>query len=100
LWASRQVEALGHAKYFVNWWIDNRQIENGEYGGGLSDDTDLTNMWPASPLMVAIRRRSARRSNGNSDACYREGMFTNGLCSIQADELHGYEEGINCLGQT
>ena len=26
-------------------------------------------------------------------------MFTNGLCSIQADELHGYEEGINCLGQ-
>ena len=51
LWAFRQVEALGYVKNFVNWWIDNRQIENGEYGGGLSDDTDLTNMWPGVALM-------------------------------------------------
>jgi hypothetical protein len=26
-------------------------------------------------------------------------MFTNGLPTIQADYLHSYEEGINCLGQ-
>jgi hypothetical protein len=26
-------------------------------------------------------------------------MFTNGLPTIQADELHSYEEGINCLAQ-
>ncbi len=25
-------------------------------------------------------------------------MFTEGLSTIQADELHGYEEGIDCLG--
>jgi hypothetical protein len=99
LWASRQVEALGHAKYFVNWWIDNRQIENGEYGGGLSDDTDLTNMWPGVALMGCDPEKIGKALERELDACYREGMFTNGLCSIQADELHGYEEGINCLGQ-
>jgi len=34
------------------------------------------------------------------DAFYREGMFTNGLPTIQADELHSYEEGIQALGQS
>ena len=99
LWAFRQVEALGHVRYFVNWWIDHRQIENGEYGGGLSDDTDLTNMWPGVALMGCDPEKIGAALERELDACYREGMFTNGLCSIQADELHGYEEGINCLGQ-
>ena len=34
------------------------------------------------------------------DAFYSEGMFTNGLPTIQADELHSYEEGIQVLGQS
>ena len=33
------------------------------------------------------------------DAFYEQGMFTNGLSTIQADELHSYEEGIQVLGQ-
>ena len=99
LWAFRQVTALGNVKYFVNWWIDNRQVENGEYGGGLSDDTDLTNTWPGVALMGVNPDKIGAALKLEINACYRQGMFTNGLCSIQADELHGYEEGINCLGQ-
>ena len=34
------------------------------------------------------------------DAFYNQGMFTNGLPTIQADELHSYEEGIEALGQS
>src|SRR3954452_10116388 len=33
------------------------------------------------------------------EAAYKNGMFTRGLPTIQADELHSYEEGINCLAQ-
>ncbi len=99
LWAFRQVTALGNVKYFVNWWIDHRQVENGEYGGGLSDDTDLTNTWPGVALMGVNPDKIGAALKLEINACYRQGMFTNGLCSIQADELHGYEEGINCLGQ-
>ena len=51
LWAFRQIENLKLLKYFIHWWIDNRQIENGEFGGGLSDDGDLTNLWPGAALM-------------------------------------------------
>jgi hypothetical protein len=69
-------------KLFVRWWIDNRQIENGEFGGGLSDDTDLTNLWPGVAFMGAdpdLLRDSLRRE---LEACYRQGMFTNGLPTI------------------
>jgi hypothetical protein len=36
---------------FVDWWIDNRQIDYGDFGGGISDDTDLTQQWPGLALM-------------------------------------------------
>ena len=36
LWAFRQIENLKILKQFVLWWIDERQIENGQLGGGLS----------------------------------------------------------------
>ena len=42
-------------------------------------------------------RRSLDR---HMDAYYEQGMFTNGLSTIQADELHSYEEGIQVLGQS
>ncbi len=99
LWAFRQVDALRRVGNFVTWWIDQRQVENGEFGGGLSDDTDLTNTWPGVALMGVDPDKLGRSLRLEVDACYRQGMITNGLCTIQADELHSYEEGLNSLGQ-
>ena len=99
LWAFRQVEHLGYLKRFVNWYIDRRQIENGEFGGGLSDDGDLTNWWPGTALMGVDPDKVLGSLRRELDAFYAEGMFTAGLPTIQADELHSYEEGIQVLGQ-
>ncbi|HEX3085298.1 MAG TPA: hypothetical protein VHP99_12280, partial [Pyrinomonadaceae bacterium] len=100
LWAFRQVTQLRSLSSFVNWYIDHRQIENGEFGGGLSDDGDLTNVWPATALMGCDPEKIKESLTREMDAFYREGMFTNGLPTIQADELHSYEEGIQVLGQS
>jgi hypothetical protein len=100
LWAFRQTEQLRNLSSFVNWYIDNRQIENGEFGGGLSDDGDLTNAWPATALMGCDPEKLKESLTKEMDAFYRQGMFTNGLPTIQADELHSYEEGIQVLGQS
>jgi hypothetical protein len=100
LWAFRQVEQLRNLNRFVAWYIDQRQIENGEFGGGLSDDGDLTNVWPATALMGYEPEKVRSSLIREMDAFYREGMFTNGLPTIQADELHSYEEGIQVLGQS
>lgn len=100
LWAFRQVEQLKNLKRVVLWYIDHRQIENGEFGGGLSDDGDLTNYWPATALLGVEPEKIKESLLKELDAFYREGMFTNGLPTIQADELHSYEEGIQALGQS
>lgn len=99
LWAQRQVELLGRVKRFVTWYVDHRQIANGEFGGGISDDTDLTNTWPGVALMGAEPEKLRRSLHALLEAAYANGMFTRGLPTIQTDELHCYEEGINCLCQ-
>ena len=98
-WAFRQVEYLDCVKRFVLWYIDHRQVAYGDFGGGISDDVDLVNTWPGVALMGCEPDKLRASAAALLDAAYKNGMFTNGLPTIQADELHSYEEGINCLGQ-
>ncbi|HEX8688272.1 MAG TPA: hypothetical protein VF654_17290, partial [Pyrinomonadaceae bacterium] len=100
LWAFRQVEQLRRLRRFVLWYIDHRQIANGEFGGGLSDDGDLTNWWPGLALMGSEPEKVKESLLREMEAFYAQGMFTNGLSTIQTDELHSYEEGIQVLGQS
>ena len=97
-WAFLQTELLGRAERFVNWYIDHRQVPYGDFGGGISDDTDLLNLWPGVALMGCEPDKIRVSLNRLLDAAYANGMFTVGLSTIQTDELHSYEEGINCLG--
>lgn len=99
LWAYRQAINLKLYQHFVEWWIDNRQIETGEFGGGLSDDTDLTNQWPPLALMGVDPDKVKRSLDLMVDGIYANGMITNGLNTIKTDELHSYEEGINGIAQ-
>ena len=112
-WAFLQIEYLRHLERIASYYIDKRQIANGEFGGGLSDDGDLTNMWPGiaflginpdkmlnslllhmtayydqdrSPYEAGLRQRSLP-------------LFTNGLSTITTDELHAMEEGIQVVAQ-
>jgi hypothetical protein len=98
-WAWLQVKDMDYFKRFVNWYIDNRQISNGEFGGGLSDDSDLTDLFPSVVFMGAPADKITRSVSKELEADYDQGLFLNGLASGQYDELHSYEDGINVLGQ-
>jgi hypothetical protein len=99
LWAFRQIEDLKLVRHFCNWWIDNRQIENGEFGGGLSDDGDMTHQFMGLAHMGVDSEKITRSIRKLMDAYYDQGMFTNGMITIQTDELHVYEDGINVIPQ-
>jgi hypothetical protein len=99
-WAFLQVEDLGYLKRLINWYIDNRQISNGEFGGGLSDDSDFTEWWPGLALMGSTPEKIKASLLKEMDAMYAQHMFTNGLATIQTDELHSYEDGLNVLGES
>ncbi|REM96606.1 LamG domain-containing protein, partial [Mycobacterium tuberculosis] len=95
LWAFRQTEDLTYVRRFIEWWIDHRQIAYGDFGGGISDDSDLTQQWPGLALMDVQPDKLNASLTALSDAVYRNGMFSHGLSTIETDELHAYEEGIN-----
>ena len=94
-WAFRQLEDLKLVRHFVNWWIDNRQVPYGDFGGGISDDVDLTEQWPGLALMGVDPDKINASLRALSDAVYTNGMRVNGLGYITTDELHAYEEGLN-----
>lgn len=99
LWAFRQIENLKLVRHFVNWWIDNRQIENGEFGGGLSDDGDMTHQFVGLAHMGVDADKITRSIRKLMEAYYDQGMFTDGMITIQTDELHTYEDGLQVLPQ-
>ena len=98
-WAFLQTTDLGYLDRLINWYIDNRQISDGEFGGGLSDDSDFLNWWPGLAFMGADHDKLKHSLLRTLDAMYATNMFTNGLATAQYDELHSYEDGINVLGQ-
>jgi Concanavalin A-like lectin/glucanases superfamily len=95
LWAFRQLEDLKYVRHYINWWIDNRQSDYGDFGGGLSDDSDLVEQWPGVALMGVDSEKMRVSQMRVADAIYKNGMFTNGLSTLMLDELHAYEDGIN-----
>jgi hypothetical protein len=94
-WAFLQVEDLKRVRKFIEWWIDNRQVPYGDFGGGISDDDDLTQQWPPLALMGDIPDKTTASLNALLDAAYKNDMIPNGLSKIKTDELHSYEEAIN-----
>lgn len=98
-WAFWQLENLKATRRYIRWWIDQRQVPYGDFGGGISDDTDLTQQWPGMALMGVDPEMLNASMTALSDANYRNGMFTDGLSTIETDELHAYEEGINLNSQ-
>ena len=68
-------------------------------GGGLSDDSDLTDMFPGVEFMGAPAEKITNSVSKELEATFSEGLWLNGLASGQYDELHSYEDGINVLGQ-
>ncbi|HXC53939.1 MAG TPA: LamG-like jellyroll fold domain-containing protein [Rhizomicrobium sp.] len=99
LWAARQVQDLKLVRQFIDWWIDHRQVAYGDFGGGISDDDDLTEQWPPLALMGDDADKIKRSLDLLTDAVDRNGMITGGLGTILTDQLHSYEEGINARSE-
>ncbi|MBQ6036000.1 MAG: hypothetical protein IJL43_01700 [Lachnospiraceae bacterium] len=96
-WAFYQLLLLKRQKYIVDWWIENRMIENGEIGGGLSDDGDQMQAWVALAEMGVEPKKYRDTHYLQMQAYYDQGMFIDGQSMIVADALHSYEDGIQML---
>ena len=98
-WAHYQLLVMKRIKYIVDWWTDNRMIENGELGGGLSDDGDQMELWLMLSELGINPKYYADKHYLQMDAYYDQGMFLDGHTMILTDSLHTYEDGIQMLTQ-
>lgn len=98
-WAFVQMEVLKQYREIIEYYIDRRQIENGEFGGGISDDTDLTNWFPALIQLGSIPEKASESLARFFEAIYDQQTLTRGMSTIQTDGLHTYEEGVNTVCQ-
>ncbi len=98
-WAFLQVTDLGMLADQLNWWIDNRQISYGDFGGGIGDDSDYLNWWPGLAMMGTDPDKLKKSQERTLDASFWNDMWDQGLAKGQFDELHAYEDGLNMLGE-
>jgi hypothetical protein len=99
-WAFLQAKDVDYFQRIADFYIDKRQAWDGEFGGGLGDDSDFTNLFPSLALMGNEPEKLKRSLSRELEAMYENKMWTNGLATGQFDELHSYEDGLNVLGQS
>ncbi|MFC1607316.1 hypothetical protein ACFL47_05035 [Candidatus Latescibacterota bacterium] len=51
-WAVWQREGIERLADIIEWWIDHRLQENGEYGGGWGDDCEMWRVWV--PVLIGF----------------------------------------------
>ena len=51
-WANHQREGLEKLTDVIHWWISERQLEDGQFGGGWGDDVEMWRWW--IPVLIAF----------------------------------------------
>ncbi|MBI3887006.1 MAG: hypothetical protein HY302_14955 [Opitutae bacterium] len=51
-WANSQRRALEHLHEIIRWWITERQLANGEFGGAWGDDVEMWRWW--APVLIGF----------------------------------------------
>ncbi len=99
-WAVHMREAFARTIDLSEWWIENRQIENGEIGGGWGDDVELVGLWSflamisdgASDNLMAGARKLVD-GVWNSDAVNSDEGFSTTFTWVKpASELVAYRQ--------
>ena len=95
-WANHQRRALEQLHRIIRWWIDERQLANGEFGGNWGDDVEMWRWWASiligfdDPAITAAQERLAR---GNLSRPGMAAGYTNHLTDVE----HTAEETADTL---
>ena len=94
-WASLQIELLKRCRALCHYWIDERELPNGEVGGGLGDDTDFKDDWVNLALISDDDGRIAASIRRLADTAWTRDGMDRGYQLWWRDALHAVEEGAS-----
>lgn len=95
-WANHQRGALEQLHRIIRWWIAERQLPNGEFGGKWGDDIEMWRWWSSiligfdDPVVTAAQEKLAR---GNLARPGMAGGYTSQLTDVE----HTAEETADTL---
>jgi len=90
-WAVLQREGLEKLADIVEWWIDNRMLSNGEFGGGWGDDCEMYRWW--APVLFAFHDpKIADAQAAFSRAVLSQPHHRRGYTEIFSDVEHTAED--------
>ncbi|HSI62542.1 MAG TPA: nucleoside hydrolase, partial [Candidatus Saccharimonadia bacterium] len=85
-WAVLQREQIEKLRSIIHWWIDNRQREDGQFGGGWGDDCEMWRWW-ASVLLgfddVKSREAQLKFSRSAMDRPHLKGGFNQEITDVE-----------------
>lgn len=95
-WAVVARQAWLEAREVVRWWLENRLVPTGEFGGRVGDDTDMYQNYAMFPVIsddpvAQLVVQGAAALAELAEATTLEA----GLNKRSMDPLHAYEEGVN-----
>ena len=95
-WAVYQREGVERLADIVEWWIDNRLRENGEYGGGWGDDCEMWRVW--MPVLIAFEDpKIVAAQEFFSRALLSQPHMAGGYTSIMSDVEHTAEDSADTI---
>ena len=95
-WANLQREGLEKLADVVHWWIAERQLPNGEYGGGWNDDVEMWRWW--APVLIGFRDPVLEAAQEKlSSAIFLQPHMRGGFTSRMSDVEHTAEDSADTI---
>lgn len=95
-WAVDQRAGLQSIAEIIEWWIDHRMQENGEYGGGWGDDCEMWRWWV--PAMIAFQDPKITAAQRKfSEALMSQPHMKGGYMSRMTDVEHSAEDSTDSI---
>jgi len=90
-WANAQREGLEKLTDVIHWWIDERQIEDGQFGGGWGDDVEMWRWW--TPLLLGFQDpKIVEAQRKLSESMLSHPRLAKGYTDIMSDVEHTAED--------
>ncbi len=95
-WANLQREGLEKLADLIHWWIDHRQLDDGQFGGGWGDDVEMWRWW--TPILIGFHDpKLAAAQERLSSGVFRQPHLTQGFTSRMTDVEHSNEDTTDTI---
>ncbi|MEM7656831.1 MAG: hypothetical protein AAF399_11935 [Bacteroidota bacterium] len=94
LWATQQREVLEKLTDILHWWVDERQLPDGQFGGGWGDDVEMWREW--MPILVAFEDPKLSKAQALlAESLFAQPYMRGGYTSKMTDVEHTAEDSAD-----